>query len=236
MNSVSNQNQTSRAKALAPALLIITALLALAGAALVRADLAANTLKTPRVAPPNSTAYGKTLAQWQELYWRWLNGQVTIAPDANGNAVVGNVVLLAFPPTPGDGTPGHLDLTLNAGQPFVLPLWNILGNSYADGSADPFIDLIVFRTLDLTFMLDGVTIIDSSNLMLFYTQFDFVPPIPDNVPPATAFIFLQGIGMVHAPLTPGSHTLKLDARNTDTVDFFGLSFEFHNTWNVTVQP
>src|SRR5207245_2933165 len=68
MNSSSNQNQTSRAKALVPALLI-TALLALAGAALVRADLAANNLKTPRVFPPNASAFGKTYAQWSEAWW-----------------------------------------------------------------------------------------------------------------------------------------------------------------------
>src|SRR5258708_2820441 len=71
MNSVSNQNQTSSAKALVPALLIITALLALAGAALVRADLAANNLKTPSVFPPNATPFDKTYAQWSEAWWQW---------------------------------------------------------------------------------------------------------------------------------------------------------------------
>src|SRR5258708_30783707 len=70
MNRSSNQNQTSSAKALVPALLI-TALLALAGAALVRADLAANNLKTPSVFPPNAAPFDKTYAQWAEAWWQW---------------------------------------------------------------------------------------------------------------------------------------------------------------------
>src|ERR1039458_584794 len=63
---------------------------------------------------------GNTLAQFEDIYIRWLVGNVTLPPDANGNAVVDRVVLLPIPNTPGDGTAGHLDVTLNHGQAFFL--------------------------------------------------------------------------------------------------------------------
>ena len=78
--------------------------------------------------PPDS------LVKWQELYWRWAFGDVTLPTDRNGNAVAGDVVLMPFPSTPGDGTPGHLDVTLSAGQSWVMPLWTLLGTDYTDGT------------------------------------------------------------------------------------------------------
>jgi PKD repeat protein len=190
-----------------------------------------------RLTTGGTNLFGRTLAQWQELYWRWVYAEISIALDGNGNAVTnGNVVLMPLPNALGDGTPASTNVTITAGQAFALPLWNLLGNAYNDSSSDPPIDLNVFQTLDLRLTLDGVTLIDGGNLMQFYSQFYFAPPIPYNVPPAVSFIYLQGIGMVHGPLSPGNHILKLDAKNTDTADLFGLTFEYHNTWNVSVQP
>jgi hypothetical protein len=190
-----------------------------------------------RLTTGGTNLFGRTLAQWQELYWRWVYGEISIALDGNGNAATnGNVVLMPLPNAPGDGTPALTNVTITAGQAFALPLWNLLGNAYNDSSSDPPIDLNVFQTLDLRLTLDGVTLIDGGNLMQFYSQFYFAPPIPYNVPPVVSFIYLQGIGMVHGPLSPGNHILKLDAKNTDTADLFGLTFEYHNTWNVSVQP
>jgi hypothetical protein len=186
--------------------------------------------------PGGSTSFGKTLSQWQEIYWRWFYNDLSIPTDVNGNPVVDNVVLMRFPVTSGDGTAGVIDLTLKAQQPFMLPLWNILGNAYNDGSIDPYLSEEIFRTLDIKFAIDGVTVVNTANVRQFYTKFDFNPPIPYNFPPAVSFIFLQGIGITHAPLTPGNHVFTLDAKNTDTVDFFGIQLEYHNTWNVTVLP
>src|SRR5437899_10278935 len=65
-------------------------------------------------APGHSSAFGNTLAGWEEIYWRWAFGDITVPADANGNAVVGEgTVLLAIPSAPGDGSPGHLAVTLN---------------------------------------------------------------------------------------------------------------------------
>jgi hypothetical protein len=143
---------------------------------------------------------------------------------------------MPFPITPGDGTAGSINVTLNQGQSFMLPLWNILGNAYEDGSFDTFLPLALFETLDIRFTIDGATVVANRNVMNYYTQFFFNPPIPFDSPPAVSFTFLQGIGITHAPLTPGNHVMKMDVKNTDTADFFGITLEFHNTWNLTVQP
>jgi hypothetical protein len=148
---------------------------------------------------------------------------------------VGQVVLLPVPATPGDGTAGHLDVTLNSGQPFVLPLWALLGTDYTDGTPpDPFVDVSVFETLNLTLVIDGVTVVDGSNLMNYYSKFAFAPPVPLNFPPVDSLIWFEGIGTVHTPLSVGTHTIKLDAVNTQAA--FGSFFEYHNTWTVTVKP
>jgi hypothetical protein len=184
-----------------------------------------------------SHRFGKSLVGWLQLYERWLFGAQNIPTDSNGNAVVDNhVVLLPLPNTPGDGTPGHLDVTLSAGQGFVLPLWALLGTDYTDGTPpDQLTDLSVFRTLNITFKIDGVTVIDQSNVLNFYSQFFFNPPIPiTGFPPVNSIIWFQGIGIVYQPLSVGTHTFQLDAVNTQPA--FGGFFEYHNTWTVTVQP
>ena len=182
---------------------------------------------------------GFQLAFWEDIYWRWAYGGLTIPPDANGNATVGgHVVLLAIPSTPGDGTPGSLDLTLKADQAFMLPLWGQLGTSYTDGTPpDPFIDVNVFKTLQLKLTIDGVTIVDGHNLMRHYSQFLFRPPISINSPPYQAIIWFQGVGIFHEPLKAGKHVIKLDVKNTQDLppNFGGGVVEYHNTWNVTVK-
>ncbi len=186
--------------------------------------------------PGNATAYGKNLAQWEDTYWRWAFGSLSTASDAHGNAIVNGVVLLALPAAPGDGTPASIHITLSSGEPFMLPLWNLLGNTYQDGSSDPIFSTRIFKTLDVTCKIDGVTVITPANVMQYYTAFPFEPPIPFNFPPAVSFSYSQNIGFVHTPLTPGAHTLQLDVKNTDSEDVFGLVFEYHNTWHITVLP
>jgi hypothetical protein len=194
--------------------------------------------------PGQSQAYGAGLGEWQQLYWQWAFGQADLPVDANGNAVVGPVVLMPLPDAPGDGTPGAIDVTLGPGQPFVLPLWNILGTSYDDGTpTDAAIDLSVFETLDIALKIDGVTVVSTDNVMDYYTAFDFDPeiPLPPEWSPYEAIVWLQGIGVVHPPLSAGQggqHTITLDVKNTIPVtDGLGNEyvFEYHNTWSVTVE-
>jgi len=188
-----------------------------------------------------STAFGKSLAQWQEIYWRWALGQITLPVDRNNNATVGgNVVLMPIPFAPGDGTTGSIDVTLDAGQACMLPLWNILGTSYNDGTpVDPAVSLNLFRTLEISLKIDGVTVISPNNVMNYYTSFSFNPeiPLPLEWSPYLAIVWLQGIGVIQSPLSPGSHIISLDVKNTiPVIDGKGDAyvFEYHNTWNVTV--
>lgn len=202
--------------------------------ALVSALMLASPLFAGKTPPGHSSAYGRSLAAWQDLYWRWAFGNLTLPSDSNGNAIAGgNVVLMPLPNVPA-GTPGSIDVTLNTGQPFMLPLWNLLGTSYSDGTPpDPTVDVSVFRTLDITFKIDGVTVINNANVMSYYTAFSFDPAIPYDSPPYNAVIWFEGIGLTHAPLTPGKHTMTLDAKNTEPA--FGGIAEYHNTWNLTVK-
>lgn len=190
--------------------------------------------------PGNSSSFGKSLAEWQELYQRWQFGDISVATDEKGNAVIGHVVLLAVPPTPGDGTPGTQDIRLLPGEAFVLPFWGELGTAYNDGTPpDEFIDIGLFQTLELKVTLDGVTIVDQSNMMQYYSKFAFTPPIAINgYEPMVAIIWGQNFGFVHGPLAVGKHTLTLDVVNTQPAPpNFGMPYvEYHNTWHISVAP
>jgi hypothetical protein len=185
--------------------------------------------------PGLNRSFGRDLDTWQELYWRWAFGDVSIPTDGNGNAVVGNVVLMPIPSTPGDGTPGSVDVTLTVGQSFILPLWALLGTSYTDGTPpDPFEPVSVFETLEITFTIDGEIVVNSGNVMSYFSQGEFDPeiPLPPDFAPFAAIIWFQSVGILHTPLRPGQHVLKLDVKNTQPA--FGFIAEYHNTWNVTV--
>ncbi len=183
--------------------------------------------------PGQSSAFGKSLAQWEDIYSQFAFGTISPPTDQNGNAVVGSHVVLM--PVPAAGS---LDVTLSAGQAFVLPLWCLFLTTYNDGTPpDPIMDLSVFQTLDITFSIDGDTVIDGSNVMDYYSEFPFEPVIPYNVGYYKDIFFFQGIGFIHPPLSVGEHTLRLDAKNTEpVVDAKGQSwtYEYHNTWNITV--
>jgi hypothetical protein len=175
------------------------------------------------------------LAGFENIYWRWVYEGLTLPTDRNSNAVVFGVALMPVPAAPGDGTPATQEVTLSAGQPWMLPLWTLFGTSYNDGTPpDPFVDVSVFQTLEITFQIDGRTVIDSRNAMHYYSQFPFRPPIPlTGADPINAIIWFEGIGLLQGPLSPGKHTLTLHAKNTQPA--FGGIFEYNNTWNVTVQ-
>jgi hypothetical protein len=187
--------------------------------------------------PAHSSAFGKSLEEWMLTYTSWALGGTKIAPDANNNAQAGHVVLLPLPSTPGDGTPGSLNVKLDSGQPFAMPLFQWLGNSYVDGSVDPMADVNDFRNMEITLKIDGQTVITTRNVMDYYTEGTFDPPITTDLPPgigATAWVFAQSVGLVHPPLSPGKHTITLD----ESVSLADLGFPgpvvYHNTWNITV--
>ena len=183
-----------------------------------------------------TTNYGHTLGEWEVIWDRWDYGQTIISPDVNGNAVVNGAVLMPFI---NPGGPNTANVTLAAGQGFMLPLWGVIGNSYVDGTPnDDFINQSIFATLTIKAQMDGVTIIDGVNVMQFYTADAVAPPIPFFSYPYNAIILSQNIGMVHAPLTVGSHVLTLSAQNTQVLppNYGGGVFALNSVWNITVTP
>lgn len=172
--------------------------------------------------PPHSHSFGQSLAEWQATWLEWAFGNLTPPTDAHGNALVNGVVLMAVPNASGDGVPASIDLTLDAGEPFVVPLFLVGGSSL--GAMLPESD---FANMTLTLTLDDTVILDSSDASDFYTQTVFNPPLPGN-----GLVFVQGLSIVHAPLPPGPHILKLDEKFTAAGG--GFTREFHNTLNLTV--
>jgi hypothetical protein len=194
----------------------------------------------PGPAPGHSSAFGKTLAGWDDTYFRWYIGELSIPTDSNGNAAVNNIVLMPLPNVPGDGTPGHLDVTLKPGQGFVLPLFFLLGTSYTDGVTppDPLVDPAFFSTLNLTLKIDGVTVINGINLTDYFEEFLFAPPIPIDAFGIDSVIWCESVSAVHSPLSVGAHSIELDIIGTQALppNFGGYVPVYHNTWSVTVKP
>src|SRR5262245_5263954 len=90
-------------------------------------------------APPQSHAFGKTLAEWQKLYW-------TCALGGSQESQVGQVLFMPIPqgePDDGAGTPedptifvGELDMSLAPGTAFVMPIFVFNGESYVEAVLD----------------------------------------------------------------------------------------------------
>src|SRR5689334_13273774 len=104
--------KTQITKLIKPALAMAVTVVALTGwRGTVRAD----------ITDPSSSPLVDSkplLTVFDDLYSRWLFGNITLPTDQNGNAVVAGVALMPLPNAPGDGTPGSINVTLKAGQAF----------------------------------------------------------------------------------------------------------------------
>jgi len=138
MNRSSNQNPTSRAKALVPALLITT-LLALAGAALVRADLAANSLNNPGIIPPQATPNDKSYGEWTAAWWQWAlsipDAQNPLQDTTGAFAGVGQSGPVWFLGGTFGGS-AERNVTVPTGKSIFMPVHNWIFGS-AVGDCDP---------------------------------------------------------------------------------------------------
>jgi hypothetical protein len=180
--------------------------------------------------PGDSYACGKTLAQWQEIRFRWAAGAISLPTDPYDNAISNNMVLLKNPTQNG----GTVYVTLNANQPFVLQLFTYYGNSYWDGSPnDGFCDLSIFKTLQLKLTVDGVQVMDGTNALQYFSQTFLDPPVPITDPgPFSSYVWIQDVGALFPPFSAGMHNISLDVKAT--VPCFGFLFESHHTWYLTV--
>jgi hypothetical protein len=131
--------------------------------------------------PPQSQAFGKSLAEWLVSYFTWALGGDQTNPD-------GRVLFLPIPasePVSGSGKPddplvlvGHADVTVKPGTPFVLPIAVFIGELYGPDvdvpfNPDPEVPESVFEGTDILITLDGKPIIDSTTEDKFRY---YVPP------------------------------------------------------------
>ena len=173
----------------------------------------------PRIAPPISKAFGKTLTEWNTIYW-----ERTLTA---GQSKVGRVQLMPLPYGEyegGSGTEddpllfvGQLEITLAPGTPFVLPLFAWIGeryDGYPDESDDePFLDDDFIAWIHPNLTIDGKTVVSDDNKMFFYigpTWFEqpIMYPEPDKFG-SVAAIWFQGFGIVSQPLSVGEHVIHL---------------------------
>jgi hypothetical protein len=201
----------------------------------------------PRIAPPGSDAYGKSLTEWMGLYWRWYYG--TAADPAP--SVIGPVKLMPLPAgeyVSGSGTPddpalyrGQLEITLRPGTPFVLPQASWIAERYDNGTPDdPMIPNDVFlEGVSPSFYIDGRLVMSDANKAAYYvppTAFNpiVVYPAPSSYHSVAALAY-QGFAVVSPPLPAGRHLIHLyEPYIIRTPIQYGVIYD--NTWIITVSP
>ena len=202
------------------------------------------------IASPHSSAFGKTLAEWMGVYWRWYYTGADLAQSK-----VGNVQLMPLPvgdQVSGSWTPndpavlvGQLEITLPPGTPFVLPEFSWVGELYEDGSVDPPMDNdVALNAASINLTIDGKTVISDANKAAFYVPpTDFDPIVEYSEPTdygSVGDVFYQGVAFVSLPLTPGVHVIHLvEPIILEPGDYVGLpdglGVVYDNTWIVTVK-
>lgn len=210
-----------------------------------------------KASPPQSSAFGKTLPEWMQLFW--------IANLEGGPDYVGAVKLLPLPQgIIGGGTftyadpgvfTGHLDVTLGPGTPFVLPVVVWIGEAYETAlhyPIDPVIPAEFFTDPSKAITkvyIDGQPVMDSTKASVSPFYFGPVPlgvvyPEPSDYGSISA-IYVQGVGFVHPPLSVGVHTIALESEllippNPSYLNLNvypgGSGIHFFNTWTITVSP
>lgn len=204
------------------------------------------------VAPPNAKAFGKSLREWLDTYWRWYFS--TNADPAQNQ--VGRVQLLPIPVPEvvgGSFTPddplvlkGHLEITLPPGTPFVIPQFAWTRERYDPslGIPDdpPIPDDIILAGVSPNLKIDGCPIVSDANELRYYIPTHLMDPIVVYPQPSSygsiAMIAWQGDGIVAHPLSPGVHVMTLYEpyiiSGVPGIADFGVIYD--NTWTITVNP
>ena len=195
------------------------------------------------VAPPHSHAYGKSLSEWLNVYWRW-----NLLGQDPSKSVVNGVKLIPLPAgelVSGAGTPedpalyrGQIEVTIDSNTPFVLPLaaWTV--ERYNNGTPDDSVipNDVFLDGVSPHFTIDGKLVMSDCNETEFY-----VPPMPFDpivvyAAPTSygsyAVLKVQSIGVVGRPLSVGVHRIHL-YESYILPGLFGTIFD--NTWIITVK-
>jgi hypothetical protein len=204
----------------------------------------------PRLASPNSSAYGKSLTGWLESYWRWY---YTGADPQHSK--VQRVQFMSLPSEQqisGSGTPadpallrGNLAVTLPSETPFLMPLFAWVWERYNNGTPDdvPMDNAVALGTAHPTLTIDGQTVLSDGNKASFFvpdTAFDpiVVYPQPSSYGSIAALSF-QSVGVMVRPLSEGTHVIHLYEPMIIPAGAYvglpaGLGLIYDNSWTVTV--
>ena len=239
--------RTFRAYALKP--LSIVAALALLAMALPHQAGAAN---TPRVLPLNSSAYGKTYAEWSAEWNKWVlalpveNHPFTDSPNIDFSAgQSGQVWFLA-------ATFGTTErsLTLPQGTALFVALLNTECSSleteesgfHGDTEAEQAACAKFYsdHIIDLFLEIDGVPVKDIQNYRFVSPQYTFTAPTPwifGDVG-GTGTSVSDGYYVMLSPLSKGQHTLHYGGSFHFSIaegDEFDADFGIDTTYHITVE-
>lgn len=184
---------------------------------------------------PQTSALGKSLGEWFELWSIW-GSPYGGGPDHHGYyRYMPLPVPDCTPPKPKKNPwycVGRLDASLTADQGFFLPVNGYVGWEYLDGSEDPLLDDWIFVDVDVSVTLDGESFFDSDDLDLadFYSEQYYKKPlyVDADAEGYAADIFVQGVTFLCPPLSPGTHVLHL----WEHAPAWNVIWD--NTWNITV--
>ncbi|MFT3707153.1 MAG: hypothetical protein QM817_05735 [Archangium sp.] len=185
---------------------------------------------------------GQNIAQWMKAYWAWsLSGG---AADAGRSA---DMLYLPLPAAVNlDGgaiLTGTIAVTIDRADSFALPMYVYNGERYLPDSGLPD-DPTTFpadsdyttSAQQLTLTIDGTKVIDTArgdSLTPYFFPAQLYPAMIPYAQPtsygAIGAIWTKGLGVLHTPLTPGVHAMRLQTLNTTHM------FGFDNTWNITVR-
>ncbi len=208
----------------------------------------------PRIAPPHSMAFGKSLAQWMGIYWRWYYSGADLA-----NSVVDGVQLMPLPAgvqIGGSWTPedpallrGTLEITLRAGTPFVLPEFAWVGERYQGWPTvpddPPMANEVSLASGSPTLTIDGKLVMSDANKAAFYVPLTYFDPIVVYPTPSSygsvAALSFQGVAFVSPPLPVGVHVIHLYEPLIFPAGAYpglpaGQGIIYDNTWVITVVP
>ena len=202
-------------------------------------------------ANPASNAFGQSFAEWLRDYWAWSFAGV-------GQPMQQNNVMFLSVPTPAtwvvqDGKNigiGTMDVTVEPGTKLVLGVlaWigetyqdhnGVIGSHLPDDTAWPMTEFLPPKG-EAVIMLDGVPLIDASNLSEFYFgPINFEETLWYSAASSygsTGAIWVQGIGVVVPPMSAGEHTLTLHSWDYWMGGYGPGGQGWFNTWHITVQP
>ena len=194
--------------------------------------------------PGHSNAFGAPLEFWMAAYWRWALG-------ASPSDHLGHVKFLPIPegsPVSGSGTfadpvvvVGSIDVVIHVGEAFALPIESWLGETYDPSTGTPDdqpLDESIFTGSNVLVALDHRALLDSRRHDLddaYFGPHYFHPPILYDTPTdygSIGVVFVQGLGLVHPPLSRQTHMLVV--RSEIRIPDLDIGVIYRNTWTIHV--